>query len=143
MIGGQVIDLAGEGEKLSLDTLLKLHANKTGALIAVAAELGCIAAGLSRDDARSNAAREYALHLGLAFQIVDDVLDATSDTETLGKSIGSDRRCQKTTFLTYYTPEEAINYAAEVTQKAGSALDGIEGNTVLLALADQLLNRKN
>ena len=143
MIGGQLIDLAGEGKRLSLDTLLKLHANKTGALIAVSAELGCIAAGLSRDDARTRAAREFAAGIGLSFQIVDDVLDATSDTETLGKSIGSDERAQKTTFLTYYSPKEALDYAVEVTNKAKSALEGFEGNQYLLAIADHLLNRKN
>ena len=143
MIGGQVMDLAGEGKTLSLEALLKLHANKTGALIAVAAELGCIAAGLSRDDANTRAARAFAQNLGLAFQIVDDVLDATSDTETLGKSIGSDERSGKTTFLTYYSPKEALDYAAEVTQKGKSALKGMEGNTFLLALADHLLNRKS
>lgn len=143
MIGGQVIDLAGEGKKLPLDTLLKLHANKTGALIAVSAELGCIAAGLSRDDERTCAAREFAQSMGLAFQIVDDVLDATSDTETLGKSIGSDERSKKTTFLTYYTSQEAMHYAMEMTEKGKSALEGIEGNAFLLALADHLLNRRN
>ena len=143
MIGGQLIDLAGEGKRLSLDTLLKLHANKTGALIAVSAELGCIAAGLSRDDARTRAAREFAAGIGLSFQIVDDVLDATSDTETLGKSIGSDERAQKTTFLTYYSPKEALDYASEVTRKAKAALESFTGNEALLALADHLLNRKN
>ena len=143
MIGGQLIDLAGEGKRLSLDTLLKLHANKTGALIAVSAELGCIAAGLSRDDARTRAAREFAAGIGLSFQIVDDVLDATSDTETLGKSIGFDERAQKTTFLTYYSPKEALDYAAEVTRKAKAALESFTGNEALLALADHLLNRKN
>jgi geranylgeranyl diphosphate synthase type II len=143
MIGGQVIDLAGEGKRLSLDTLLKLHANKTGALIAVSAELGCIAAGLSREDARTCAARAFAQSLGLAFQIVDDVLDATSDTQTLGKSVGSDERSGKTTFLTYYSPKEAMDYATRVTQNGKSALDGMEGNAFLLALADHLLNRKS
>jgi single-stranded-DNA-specific exonuclease len=78
-----------------------------------------------------------------AVQIVDDVLDATSDTETLGKSIGSDVRCKKTTFLTYYSPEEAMKYAAEVTQSGKSALEEIKGSDTLLALADHLLNRKN
>jgi geranylgeranyl diphosphate synthase type II len=143
MIGGQVIDLAGEGKRLSLDTLLKLHANKTGALIAVSAELGCIAAGLSREDARTCAARAFAQSLGLAFQIVDDVLDATSDTQTLGKSVGSDERSGKTTFLTYYSPKEAMDYATRVTQNGKSALDGMEGNAFLVALADHLLNRKS
>ena len=68
MIGGQVMDLAGEGKKLPLDYLLKLHAGKTGALITVCAELGCIAAGLSPEDGRTLQACRYAQALGLAFQ---------------------------------------------------------------------------
>ncbi|MBR7147001.1 MAG: polyprenyl synthetase family protein, partial [Oscillospiraceae bacterium] len=143
MIGGQVIDLAGEGKRLPLETLLKLHAHKTGALIAVSAELGCIAAGLSRDDARTKAAVEFARGIGLAFQIVDDVLDVTADTAILGKSIGSDARAEKTTFLSYYTVDEALEYARAETQKAKSALESAKSNAFLLELADYLLQRNH
>ena len=73
---------------------------------------------------------------------MDDVLDVTSDVATLGKNVGSDARSEKTTFLTYYSVDEAMAYAARETEKAKSALRGIEGNEYLLALADYLLNRK-
>ncbi len=142
MIGGQVMDLAGEGSTLPYDKLLKLHAHKTGALIAVSAELGCIAAGLSRKDPRTLAAKKYAEGIGLAFQIVDDVLDATADAKTLGKSVGSDEKCQKTTFLTYFPPEKALELAAEHTEAAKTALSDMKHNERLLLLADHLLKRK-
>ncbi|MBR7181701.1 MAG: polyprenyl synthetase family protein [Clostridia bacterium] len=142
MIGGQIMDLEGEGKRLPLAQLLKLHANKTGALIAVSATLGCLAAGLSPDDPRAEAARAYAQSIGLAFQIVDDILDATSDEETVGKSVGSDQRAEKTTFLTHYDLDAARAYAKRETEKAKQALQGIVGNEILLALADYLTERE-
>ena len=141
MIGGQVMDLAGEKTALPLETLRKLHAHKTGAMIAVSAKLGCLAAGLSVNDPRTAAAIRYAEGIGLAFQIVDDVLDATADAAELGKPIGSDAENHKTTFLTYYTPREAIALADEVTQKAKAALSDIENADFLLRLADYLVSR--
>ena len=143
MIGGQVMDLAGERKRLSLDALQKLHAHKTGALIAAAAELGCLAAGLKRNDPRTEAAVRYAKGIGLAFQIVDDVLDVTADAAVLGKNIGSDARCQKTTFLSYFNAEDALVYAEQVTAQAKAELEGIVGSAFLLHLADHLLNRKS
>lgn len=142
MIGGQIMDLEGEGKHLPLEQLLKLHANKTGALIAVSATLGCLAAGLAPDDSRTVAARAYAQSIGLAFQIIDDILDATSDEETAGKSVGSDRRADKTTFLTHYDLDAARAYARRETEKAKEALQGIAGNEILLALADYLTERE-
>ena len=141
MIGGQVMDLAGEGKRISPEKLLKLHAHKTGALISVSAELGCLAAGLSADDSRTQAAKAFASGVGLSFQIVDDVLDATSDAATLGKSIGSDARAEKTTFLSYFTVEEALAYAARVTEQAKAAIANIKGSELLLELADALVKR--
>ena len=141
MIGGQVMDLAGEKTALPLETLRKLHAHKTGAMIALSAKLGCLAAGLSANDPRTTAALRYAEGIGLAFQIVDDVLDATADAAELGKPIGSDAENHKTTFLTYYTPGEAIALANEVTQKAKAALCDTAGADFLLELADYLVSR--
>ncbi len=141
MIAGQVMDLAGEGQGLSLDKLEKLHSLKTGEMIGVSAVLGCLAAGLSLADERTKAARRFAMGVGLAFQIVDDVLDATSDTATLGKTVHSDTQAQKTTFLTYYTPDEALALAADLTQKAKKELVDIPGAEQLLALADYLIDR--
>ena len=143
MIGGQVMDLAGEGTHLTEQALCKLHAHKTGALIRASALLGCLAAGLREDDPRVAAASRFADGIGLAFQIVDDVLDATASTEVLGKSAGSDERSEKTTFLTYYTPEAALAYARRVTDAAKQALAVFPRTERLLALADHLIERKN
>ncbi len=143
MIGGQVMDLAGEGRVLSMETLKKLHAHKTGAMIAVSAKLGCLAAGLDEDDARTRAAVRFAEGIGLAFQIVDDVLDATADAAVLGKPVGSDAENEKTTFLTYYTPDEALSLAARLTDEAKKSLEKTKGAEYLLALADYLVQRKN
>ncbi|MBE6629222.1 MAG: polyprenyl synthetase family protein [Ruminococcaceae bacterium] len=143
MIGGQVIDLAGEKKKLSLDTLKKLHAHKTGAMITVSAELGCLAAGLDADDPRTVAACRFAEGIGLAFQIVDDVLDVTADVALLGKPIGSDAENEKTTFLTYYTPDEALALAGALTERAKEALADIPNTQLLQALADYLVSRKH
>ena len=142
MIGGQVIDLAGEKETLPLPLLLKLHKNKTGALIVAAATLGCLAAGLSLSDDRTLAAGRYAAGIGLAFQIVDDVIDATATIETAGKSVGSDQKQHKTTFLSYYTIEQAMEYAHQVTEQAKGEIAGFDGSDTLLHLADRLTERK-
>ena len=141
MIGGQVMDLAGEGRTLSLECLLKLHAHKTGALIALSAELGCIAAGLAADDVRVKKAVRFAEGIGLAFQVVDDVLDVTADVTELGKNVGSDAKSEKTTFLSFYDVEGALSYAKAETERAKAALDGIPGNERLLCLADYLIER--
>jgi len=142
MVGGQVIDLRGENEKLSLDTLKKLHKKKTGALIRCSALLGCLAAGLDFSSDEAQAACEYADAIGLAFQIVDDILDATGDEATLGKSTGSDADAGKTTFLSYYTPDEAYEYAKELTLDAKRVISSFEGSEALCDLAQFLLDRK-
>ena len=143
MIGGQVMDLAGEHKKLPLESLKKLHAHKTGAMIEVSAVLGCLAAGLSLADPRTEAAKRYARGIGLAFQIVDDVLDVTADAALLGKPIGSDADNEKTTFLTYYTTDEALQQARLVTNEAKEALAEIPNNEFLMGLADYLVSRNH
>jgi len=142
MIGGQVMDLAGEHHKISPEKLLKLHSHKTGALISVSALLGCLAAGLSPNDERTEAACRYAARLGLAFQVVDDILDVTAGEAELGKSVGSDAAHEKNTFLTYYSVKEAGEYAAFLTAEAKKELEGFSGSEWLLALADELATRK-
>ena len=142
MIAGQLTDLRGETEQLDIDTLHKLHAQKTGAMIRLAARLGCIAAGLSEDSPELLAADRYAEKIGLVFQIIDDILDATSDAETLGKSAGGDAEDHKTTFMTYMTPAEAFAYAGKLTEVACDAIRDYPGSELLLDLAEYLLNRK-
>ena len=141
MIGGQVMDLAGEHKRLPLELLKKLHAHKTGAMIEVSATLGCLAAGLSLDDPRTEAAKRFARGIGLAFQVVDDVLDVTADAALLGKPIGSDAENEKTTFLTYFTTDEALDYARAVTTEAKEALTGLPSSAILQELADYLVSR--
>lgn len=141
MIGGQIMDLIGETEELPFDKLLKLHAHKTAALIECSALLGALAAGFREDSAEAKALSEYAVKLGIAFQAVDDVLDAVADESVLGKSVGSDAGHNKTTFLTYYDVDSAKKYAELLTAEAVSAVSGIDGSELLTDLACRLLNR--
>lgn len=142
MIGGQVMDLIGETEELEFDKLLRLHTLKTGALIKCSARLGCLAAGYFPDSNEAKAFSRYAEKLGIAFQVVDDVLDQTADEKELGKSIGSDAGHNKTTFLTYYSPEDAMDYARMLTEEAVSAISDINGGEIFAELAYYLLERK-
>ncbi len=142
MIGGQMIDLRGETEALDFDTLLAMHTKKTGALIRAACLLGCYAAHITDDDdLRIHAAVTYAENIGLAFQIVDDRLDVVGNESDLGKPIGSDAESKKTTFLSFMTPDEAIDYARDLTEQAKDAVRPYHGAEVLCALADHLLSR--
>ena len=113
---------------------------KTGALIRSAAVMGALAAGCSADSPEVDAAIEYSNNIGLAFQIVDDVLDETSSEEVMGKSI-SDKDNNKTTFMTYYDVNEAKKYATELTAKAISAISDYEGSETLTDFAAYLLER--
>ena len=141
MIGGQVMDLAGEGTRLPIEKLIKLHRHKTGALIVAAVRLGAIAAGVSLTDARMEALTRYAEGVGLVFQIVDDVLDVTADAETTGKSVLSDE--DKTTFMRYYSPDEALALAGRVNEEAKAAIADLRGAALLIEFADSLLGRRS
>jgi farnesyl diphosphate synthase len=98
MAGGQAIDLESVGKKLDLAGLQQMHAMKTGALLSCAVELGGIEANLN--GAQLAQLQQYSKALGLAFQIVDDVLDATADSQTLGKTAGKDAAANKPTYVT-------------------------------------------
>ncbi len=141
MIGGQVMDLRGETEAFDMDTLKKLQSLKTGQLIRCAALLGCLAGGAH--EALCTAAERYAMGIGRAFQVIDDILDCTGDEAVLGKPIGSDAESRKTTFLTFMTIGEAAAYAKQLTEDAKEALAGFAGAENLAALADYLLERRN
>ena len=116
MIGGQVLDLEAEGRELDLDALARVHAAKTGALIAASAVIGGIAAGA--DDEQVAALRGYGRDIGLAFQIVDDVLDATGTSSELGKTAGKDAALHKATFAALLGVEQARRVAHERTRRA-------------------------
>ena len=141
MVKGQVIDMFGEKNALTLDELLELHCGKTGALIEAAVRLGCHAAGLSQNDARMDAPVAYARNIGLAFQVIDDILDCTQSAEALGKSVGSDQKDGKTTFMRFYDVEGARAYAKQLTRDAISLVKTIENSQNLVTLAEYLAHR--
>lgn len=141
MIGGQIMDLRGETERWSEDKLLKLHAMKTGALIECAARLGALAAGFVPESEESEAVALYARKIGLCFQVVDDILDAVGSAEELGKNIGSDAKSDKTTFLSYYTVDEARAYASSLTAEAICAVSDCDHSEILTDLGVWLLER--
>ena len=141
MIGGQVIDMEYENRNdITEDDLRNMYRCKTGQLIAISCVMGCICAGAS--DLMLGIAAEYGFKLGLAFQIIDDILDVTSTTEELGKPVGSDEEENKTTFVTLYGVEKAQQIADDVTAQALSCLDNIEHSTFLRELTNMLLKRK-
>ncbi len=141
MIGGQVLDILGEGnENLTLEELCRLQSLKTGALIRAAARLGCLAAGA--DPEKMQAADRYAANIGLAFQIVDDVLDVVGDAALLGKKTGADKDKNKITFVSFYEPNAALAYAARLTDEAIAQISDFSGSETLCALAKYLLVRK-
>lgn len=140
MIAGQVQDLENENKTVAADDLRSVDILKTGELIRCACQLGCIAA--EADDMKLEAARVYAENLGIAFQIVDDILDVTSDEATLGKPVGSDAENCKNTYVSLLGLEEAKRIAAELTRKAIDAL-GVFGDEseFLVSLSKKLLSR--
>ncbi len=142
MVGGQIMDLEGEKKKLTLDELIKLHSLKTGALISAAAVMGALAAGVDFNDPCMKDVVTYAENIGLAFQIVDDILDATGDAKELGKNVGVDAEHQKNTFLSFYTVEEAQFYADSLTGEAIRALRKYPNSDLLCSLAEWLSTRK-
>ena len=141
MVGGQALDMAGEGRSMTRGELEQLQSLKTGALISAAAELGCIAAGGTEDERRK--VRAYAQALGRAFQVQDDILDVTSTDEQLGKTVGSDRVNEKTTFVTALGLEGSRALVEELTKQAVEALTGFEQPEFLIWLAETLAKRTN
>lgn len=139
MIGGQVIDTAQEEVPMTPEQLEAMHGMKTGALIRSAAVLGCLAAGAPRDVIMQ--ADLYAAKIGLAFQIVDDILDATEESEKLGKST-SDADNNKTTYITLYGVEKAREMVRRLVLEADLAVKGtVLDDEMLYELADTLAKR--
>ena len=142
MVGGQVLDLQSEGTEASLEKLSGIDELKTGALIKAACLLGCYAAGKTDADTLAKA-ETYAECVGHAFQIVDDILDVTSDSETLGKPVGSDVKNDKITYVSLMGVENAQAEVDRLTEKAVGALVGFDENTDFLKeLAYNLAHRK-
>ena len=138
MVAGQVLDTEGLAHDEA--SLRDLCLRKTGGLLAAAAHLGCIAAG-ALPEVRLQAT-EYAKHLGLAFQVRDDMLDIIADQDEFGKPIGSDREEGKQTFADLLGLEGCAALVAEETALAKEAIRDFPENTFLLELADSLADRR-
>ena len=141
MVGGQALDLAAEHQALEADALQNIHRLKTGALIAASAEAGAICANAST--AERQALVEFATAIGLAFQVTDDVLDVTGDSESLGKTAGKDIKAEKSTYVSALGLAGAREEADRLLNAALGALD-IFGDRAdpLRDLARQMVHRQ-
>jgi geranylgeranyl pyrophosphate synthase len=130
LIGGQQEDIENEGQPINADTLNYIHENKTAALLTAALKMGLYFSQPS--EAQLELIRTGGHHLGLAFQIVDDILDATSDAETMGKPVGNDAAAKKSTYVALHGIEGAHAEAKRHTEAAITALEALGGNNALL-----------
>jgi farnesyl diphosphate synthase len=145
MAGGQAIDLASVGQPLDSTQLHEMHRLKTGALLKASVLMGAHCGSPSA--AVLNALGEYGAAIGLAFQVVDDILDVTADSATLGKTAGKDAAQDKPTFVSLMGLEASKDYARQLLAQALKSLDTVEatnpqGTAALCALADMLVNRQ-
>ncbi len=141
MVGGQSLDMANEGKDIPYDLLRTIHRSKTGALITAAVETGGIAAGADATQLRALAG--YGNAIGLAFQIVDDLLNVESTTEQLGKAAGSDAEAGKATYPALFGLEKSRTMAADAVAEAHRALESFgESAEPLRALATYIVERK-
>ncbi len=139
MIAGQEMDISGKGN--SEEKLIKLERLKTGCMIRAAALAGCVASGHFKGSPLYKAAEKYADGIGLAFQIIDDLLDVTGDPKILGKKVGMDEKNENVTFASLMTYDEAFDRAAEYTAGACAAISAFDRSETLIELAKYLLMR--
>jgi len=142
LIGGQMEDLLAEKKAATADELEFIHLNKTAAMIEAALVMGGYVG--AADSAAITTLRRAGSHLGLAFQIMDDVLDATADSATLGKTAGKDAKAGKSTFVSLHGLETSRRLARENSAAAGAALRELPGDTAfLVALVDSMAVRSS
>ena len=145
MAGGQAIDLANVGQHLHLDQLKHMHKLKTGALLQASVMMGaaCVPVGQTVSKQTQLALQHYGEALGVAFQVVDDILDVTADTATLGKTAGKDAQDNKPTFVSLMGLEKSSQYANQLLEQALSALktSGLVQTQALCSLAHMVVNR--
>ncbi|MDB5860196.1 MAG: Geranyltranstransferase (Farnesyl-diphosphate synthase)-like protein [Ramlibacter sp.] len=143
MAGGQAIDLAAVGQSLTEDELHQMHSLKTGALLQASVMMGAACGDTGR--AANQGLTDYGRALGLAFQVVDDMLDVTADSATLGKTPGKDAAQDKPTYVSLLGLERAGAYSLELLQHARAALSTtrLPDTRALLALAEMVVIREN
>ena len=140
LIAGQVADLEGEGKKTSARQLRYIHERKTSALLCCSARLGGMSANCTH--AQLNALTDFGYHVGLAFQVIDDILDVTQTSEKLGKTAGKDTKSQKATYPSVVGLEKSRKIAERLTRRAFESLKPFRGRArALEALAEFLLQR--
>ncbi len=140
MVAGQVIDLASEQIEIPANTLIDMHHRKTGALITASVVCGGLCA--NADETVLNALSEYGYALGLAFQVQDDILDESGDTERLGKQAGADRHRRKSTFVSVYGLEAATEELERLRERAVTALAPLgDAASYLAGIADFVASR--
>ena len=142
LIAGQVADLEGESKQLTLPQLRYIHERKTSALLTCSVRLGGMSANCTPTQLK--ALTDFGYHVGLAFQVIDDILDVTQTTQQLGKTAGKDQAAAKATYPAIVGLEKSKKIAEQLTTKAFAALKPFKGKAIALeALAGYLLNRKN
>lgn len=140
LIGGQMEDIQNEGQPIDADTLHYIHTNKTGALIIAALKMGLHFC--APEDTQLQQIETLGHHVGLTFQIIDDILDATSTSETLGKPVGNDEAASKTTYVKLYGITGAREEARKHTEAAIKTIKAIKGNnTFLIDLVESIAKR--
>ncbi len=140
MIGGQVLDIEATGQFSGESNLQKMHLKKTGALLSSA-----LMAGIALNEPpqhTTDAMERYGYHLGMLFQITDDILDCIGSTEEMGKTIGKDEADHKTTYVTMYGLDQAKRIAKTQAELALAALEGVDGTGFFRLLAQYILERK-
>jgi geranylgeranyl diphosphate synthase type II len=140
LIAGQVADLEGEGKRISVEQLRYIHERKTSALLCCSVRLGGMSANCTA--AQLKALTDFGYHVGLAFQVIDDILDVTQTSEKLGKTAGKDTKAQKATYPSIVGLEKSRKIAEQLTNRAFASLKAFKGKAVALeALAEYLLKR--
>jgi len=142
MVGGQVIDIEHENKNAGIEIISEMDRKKTGALIKSACEMGCVCGGGTEEQIKS--AEKYGECIGLAFQVMDDILDVTSTGEALGKPVGSDLENNKSTYVSLLGIDKCREIVKEQTNQAIEALNSFSGDvTALKEFALNLANREN
>ena len=140
MVAGQVADMENEGRKATAETLAFIHAHKTGAMLTASVRMGAIIA--EADERQLQALTTYSQRIGLAFQVVDDILDVVGDAEKIGKAVGADAANEKSTYPVLYGLAESRAIVRRLTDEAHQALSSVGlANSRLSEIADWLVNR--
>jgi len=141
LIAGQVADLESEGKRVSVPSLRFIHESKTAALLRTTIRLGAMSANATAS--RLESLSEFGMSLGLAFQVIDDILDVTQSSETLGKSAGKDLASEKATYPSVIGLEQSRKLAKRLTEEAHKSLKPFAQRAAILhGLADYLLDRE-